>query len=101
MAYREELCEFVTSEEARRHLDAGRPVVSAIFVTPYPPGFPVLVPGQEFSKDILDFLDALDTKEIHGFDPVRGYRVFVEAALEEAAAEPGAGTSGASGASTA
>ncbi|MFF0430668.1 aminotransferase class I/II-fold pyridoxal phosphate-dependent enzyme [Streptomyces sp. NPDC004327] len=89
MAYREELCEFVTSEEARRRLDAGRPVVSAIFVTPYPPGFPILVPGQEFSKDILDFMDALDTKEIHGFDPVRGYRVFVEAALEEAAGEQG------------
>ncbi|MFD9903040.1 aminotransferase class I/II-fold pyridoxal phosphate-dependent enzyme [Streptomyces sp. NPDC059063] len=81
MAYREELCEFVSSGEARRRVDAGRPVVSAIFVTPYPPGFPILVPGQEFSTDILDFMDALDTKEIHGFDPVRGYRVFVQSAL--------------------
>jgi arginine decarboxylase len=81
MAYREELCEFVSSGEARRRLTAGLPVVSAIFVTPYPPGFPILVPGQEFSQDILDFMDALDTKEIHGFDPVRGYRVFVPSAL--------------------
>ncbi|MER7986171.1 hypothetical protein ABTY53_11270 [Streptomyces noursei] len=83
MAYREELCEFVSSSEARRRINAGQPVVSAIFVTPYPPGFPVLVPGQEFSKDILDFMDALDTKEIHGFDPERGYRVFVPSALAD------------------
>ncbi|WP_372405757.1 aminotransferase class I/II-fold pyridoxal phosphate-dependent enzyme [Streptomyces luteireticuli] len=81
MAYREELCEFVSADEARRRVNAGLPVVSAIFVTPYPPGFPILVPGQEFSKDILDFMDALDTKEIHGYDPVRGYRVFVPSAL--------------------
>ncbi|MFJ7905717.1 aminotransferase class I/II-fold pyridoxal phosphate-dependent enzyme [Kitasatospora sp. NPDC096204] len=81
MAYREELGEFVSPAEARRRVEAGLPVVSTIFVTPYPPGFPILVPGQEFSKDILDFMDALDTKEIHGFDPVRGYRVFVESAL--------------------
>ncbi|HJD83527.1 hypothetical protein [Kitasatospora aureofaciens] len=63
-------------------------MVSTIFVTPYPPGFPILVPGQEFSKDILDFMDALDTKEIHGFDPVRGYRVFVESALVVDGAAP-------------
>ena len=59
-------------------------MVSAIFVTPYPPGFPVLVPGQAFSKDILDFMDALDTREIHGFDPSLGYRVFTQAALDGA-----------------
>ncbi|MEU7043361.1 hypothetical protein AB0A77_20165 [Streptomyces varsoviensis] len=81
MAYREELCEFVSPGEARRRVEAGQPVVSAIFVTPYPPGFPILVPGQEFSEDILDFMDALDTKEIHGFDPECGYRVFVRSAL--------------------
>ena len=46
------------------------------------------MPGQEFSKDILDFMDALDTKEIHGFDPVRGYRVFVESALVVDGAAP-------------
>ncbi|MFG2848363.1 hypothetical protein ACGF12_35170 [Kitasatospora sp. NPDC048296] len=86
MAYREELCEFVLPEEARRRVTAGRPVVSAIFVTPYPPGSPILVPGQEFSKDILDFMDALDTKEIHGYDPNRGYRVFLRSALLDGSA---------------
>lgn len=83
MAYREELCEFVSPSEARRRISAGQPVVSAIFVTPYPPGFPILVPGQEFSEDIMDFMDALDTREIHGFDPERGYRVFAPSALAD------------------
>ena len=52
-------------------------------------------------RDMAKTTSSVHPPEIHGFDPVRGYRVFVEAALEEAAAEPGAGTSGASGASTA
>ena len=63
-------------------------VTTAIFVTPYPPGFPVLVPGQEFSKAILDFMDALDTREIHGFAPSLGYRVFTQEALDAAMREP-------------
>lgn len=65
-------------------LDEGRAVVSAGFVTPYPPGFPILVPGQVVSREILAFLRALDVKEIHGYEPQHGLRVFTEAALEEA-----------------
>jgi arginine decarboxylase len=45
-------------------------------VTPYPPGFPVLVPGQVITKDVVDFMSVLDTREIHGFDPEQGYRIF-------------------------
>jgi arginine decarboxylase len=59
----------------------GREVVSASFVTPYPPGFPVLVPGQIISDEILDYMRALDVKEIHGYRPEYGFRVFTEAAL--------------------
>ena len=44
-------------------------MVSATFVTPYPPGFPVLVPGQVFSNEILSFMRSLDTPEIHGYQP--------------------------------
>ncbi|MGB5671294.1 MAG: hypothetical protein WBM71_12135, partial [Sedimenticolaceae bacterium] len=51
------------------------------FVIPYPPGFPVLVPGQVISKDILDFMLALDVKEIHGYRPALGLSVFTEEAL--------------------
>ncbi|MBQ1442882.1 MAG: ornithine decarboxylase [Renibacterium sp.] len=82
LAYENVNCEFLTAAEVRARLQSGGSVVSAGFVTPYPPGFPVLVPGQEFNTAILDFMQALDTKEIHGLDPVRGYRVFTGAALE-------------------
>jgi arginine decarboxylase len=51
-------------------------MVSAGFVTPYPPGFPVLVPGQVVSKEIIEFLNALDVQEIHGYRPELGLRVF-------------------------
>jgi arginine decarboxylase len=44
-------------------------------VTPYPPGFPVLVPGQIVTAEVLDFMAALDTREIHGYDAARGYRL--------------------------
>ena len=67
------------SIEAR--MAEGREVVSAMFVIPYPPGFPILVPGQVISKDIMAFMRALDVKEIHGYRPELGLRVFTEAAL--------------------
>jgi arginine decarboxylase len=51
-------------------------------VTPYPPGFPVLVPGQMFSREILKFMRELDTPEIHGYKPEFGYRVYTEKAIE-------------------
>ena len=55
---------------------------------PYPPGYPVLVPGQVFSQQILAFMRGLDTPEIHGYRADLGYRVYVDKALEIAA--PGA-----------
>lgn len=81
MAYDEQTCEYVTPDEAWERVMQGREVVSATFVTPYPPGFPVLVPGQLFSREILEFMRALDTKEIHGFVDEIGYRVFTGEAL--------------------
>ena len=60
---------------------AGQEIVSATFVIPYPPGFPILVPGQVVSAEILAFIDALDTREIHGYHPEIGFRVFTDAAL--------------------
>ena len=56
-------------------------MVSASFVIPYPPGFPVLVPGQVINHEIIDFLLAIDVKEIHGYRPELGLRVFTDAAL--------------------
>lgn len=59
----------------------GLALVAASFVTPYPPGFPVLVPGQVVTAGILAYLLALDTKEIHGLHGQLGLRVFRDDAL--------------------
>ena len=69
-------------DEIDEKLDAGIDVVSATFVTPYPPGFPVLVPGQMFSREILSFIRDLDTPEVHGYQPDFGYRVYTDKAIE-------------------
>jgi arginine decarboxylase len=62
-------------------LASGREVVSASFIIPYPPGFPILVPGQVVSAEILAFMRALDVNEIHGYRADLGLRVFTEEAL--------------------
>ena len=49
-------------------MEAGQPVVSRHLRDPVPAGFPVLVPGQLFSEEILAFMGSLDTPEIHGYD---------------------------------
>ena len=82
LSYDDDLCEYVGLDEARVRLDEGRDVVSATFVTPYPPGFPILVPGQAISRDILAYVHALDTREVHGYAHGLGYRIFTEKALD-------------------
>jgi len=86
LAYDDSLCEYLMPDEVMEKLDAGQDVVSATFVTPYPPGFPVLVPGQVFSRQILSYMNSLDTSEVHGMRPDRGYRVYIDKALEIAQA---------------
>ncbi len=82
LAYNEEFCEYLQLDGSIEDaMNSGRQVVSTSFVIPYPPGFPVLVPGQLVSREILAFLRALDVKEIHGYRPNLGLRVFKEAVL--------------------
>ncbi len=81
LAYKEDSCEFIKLENCEAVMKKGRKIISASFVIPYPPGFPVLVPGQVMTEEILNFLLALDVKEIHGFRPELGLRVFTEKAL--------------------
>jgi arginine decarboxylase len=81
LAYDDTLCEYLLPDEVVERMDAGQQVVSATFVTPYPPGFPVLVPGQLFSPQIMSYMNALDTKEVHGYRAHLGYRVFIDKAL--------------------
>ena len=82
LAYEPARASIFSAEELAARVEQGREVVSAMFVTPYPPGFPILVPGQVVTTDILAFMSALDTREIHGYLPEFGYRVFTEAALQ-------------------
>ncbi|MEO8816353.1 MAG: aminotransferase class I/II-fold pyridoxal phosphate-dependent enzyme, partial [Mycobacterium sp.] len=79
--YEESDKEHVLLGDAGRRVADGKTLVSTTFVVPYPPGFPVLVPGQVVSKEILYFLVDLDVKEIHGYNPDLGLSVFTEAAL--------------------
>ncbi len=82
LAYKENTCEYIRLQDCVSVMDKGRKIISASFVIPYPPGFPVLVPGQVMTREILDFLLALDVKEIHGFRPELGLRVFKPDILE-------------------
>jgi arginine decarboxylase len=51
-------------------------VISAGFVTPYPPGFPIIVPGQVITYDILLYLQAMKIGEIHGYHSEKGLKIF-------------------------
>lgn len=88
LAYDEEKCDYFSIEDGSMEaaMDAGRELVSTSFIIPYPPGFPILVPGQVISKEILHFMRALDVKEIHGYRPDLGMRVFSDKALSDLAA---------------
>lgn len=83
LAYKENTCEYIKLEDCEATMNTDRKIISASFVIPYPPGFPVLVPGQVMTKEILDFLLALDVKEIHGFRPELGLRVFKNEILDD------------------
>ncbi len=84
--YEESDREYVPLGAAGRRIAEGKTLVSTTFVVPYPPGFPVLVPGQVISKQILYFLAQLDVKEIHGYNPDLGLSVFTENAVARVAA---------------
>ncbi|MGJ8616648.1 MAG: aminotransferase class I/II-fold pyridoxal phosphate-dependent enzyme [Sulfitobacter sp.] len=82
LSYDEKNCDYLELDGSLKEaMDAGDTIVSASFIIPYPPGFPILVPGQVVSQEILSFMRALDVSEIHGYRPDLGLRVFNDAAL--------------------
>ena len=83
-AYRGEECEHVrlASPEIDKRLKDGPQMVSANFVIPYPPGFPIMVPGQVINADTIDFMRKLDVKEIHGYNAALGLKLLKTAVLE-------------------
>ncbi len=80
-AYDEVNYEYHSLEACLKEINSGKLLVASSFVIPYPPGFPVLVPGQVVSKEILEFLLALDVKEIHGYRADLGLRLFKDNVL--------------------
>jgi arginine decarboxylase len=74
------------SSDTYAQVQSGRVWVSATFVTPYPPGFPVIVPGQIITTEILTFFQHIKVKEIHGFNFERGFKVFRDEHLAQSQA---------------
>ncbi len=86
VAYDSERCEHIKlmSPEIDKRLESGPPLVSAHFVIPYPPGFPIMVPGQVLAADTIEFMRKLDVKEIHGYDANLGLKLIRPSFLGEA-----------------
>jgi len=82
-AYDAEGCEYIrlADPEIDRRLKHGPDLVSANFVIPYPPGFPIMVPGQVITQETIDFMRKLDVKEIHGYDAAEGLKLVRAEAL--------------------
>lgn len=76
-AYYPEDCEYLPldSPEVEKRLKEGPEMISANFVIPYPPGFPIMVPGQVITAETISFMRKLDVKEIHGFERARGLKL--------------------------
>jgi len=83
-AYSEGQCEHLklSSPEIDKRLKDGPELVSANFVIPYPPGFPIMVPGQVITAETIDFMRKLDVKEIHGFSAALGLKLLSPAFLK-------------------
>ena len=84
-------CEYIrlADPEIDRRLKDGPDLVSANFVIPYPPGFPIMVPGQVITQETIDFMRKLDVKEIHGYDATEGLKLVRAEALAKRAAPGG------------
>ncbi len=82
-AYEEDDCEYLPlmSPQIDERLKRGPQMVSANFVIPYPPGFPIMVPGQVIMADTIGFMRKLDVKEIHGYNNARGLKLIKASAI--------------------
>jgi arginine decarboxylase len=91
-AYNAAGCEYVPlfGAECDRRLQKGPEMVSANFVIPYPPGFPIMVPGQVLTQETIDFMRKLDVKEIHGYERERGLKLLRQEGTKAAAKVPAA-----------
>src|SRR5688572_27977538 len=75
----------LNSKECDDRLKNGPEMVSAKFVIPYPPGFPIMVPGQVITQETVSFMRRLDVKEIHGYNATLGLELLKPQALQSKA----------------
>ncbi len=71
----------IVDDKLQSDIEGGRLLVSASIVTPYPPGFPILLPGQVVTTDIINTLLKLENTEVHGYNKEEGILVFREEVL--------------------
>jgi len=92
-AYREEDCEHLKLNDPKidERIAMGPQLVSANFVIPYPPGFPIMVPGQVIEADTITFMRKLDVQEIHGYNASLGLRLLKPDALAKRSKKSGSG----------
>jgi arginine decarboxylase len=83
LAYDAAALEYVklNSKDVEERLKNGPEMVSAKFVIPYPPGFPIMVPGQVITQETITFMRKLDVKEIHGYNASLGLECLKPQAL--------------------
>jgi arginine decarboxylase len=83
-------CEYIrlADQEIDRRLKDGPDLVSANFVIPYPPGFPIMVPGQVITQETIEFMRKLDVREIHGYDGAEGLKLVRADALAKLGLAP-------------
>jgi len=82
LTYNEDNYIYIPLKECLAAMEKGQELVASSFVIPYPPGFPVLVPGQVATEGIIKFMLALDVTEIHGYRADLGLRVFKQSILD-------------------
>jgi arginine decarboxylase len=82
-AYDESGCEYIrlSDQKIDDRIKSGPPLISANFVIPYPPGFPIMVPGQIITAETIEFMRKLDVKEIHGYQHAKGLKLLRPDAL--------------------
>jgi arginine decarboxylase len=83
MAYDDANCEFLklAGKEIDDRLKNGPELISSNFVIPYPPGFPIMVPGQVITLETITFMRKLDVKEIHGYNAAQGLKLIKPSVL--------------------
>lgn len=69
--------EYMKVNDIIHHIQSGEQIVAASIVIPVPPGYPILLPGQVITEEILNYMQCLDPASIiGGYSLTSGLSVF-------------------------